>query len=176
MPGRKPKPSAIKEMQGNPGKRPINKAEPKPEGVLREPPEWFDKEHKEVWHHALKCCPKGLMRKLDWAVLEVWVCAYVQHKEAAELLRVEPYLVETISGGVRANPLVGIQRTAAQTLLKCAAEMGFTPSSRSRIVLEKVKPEATDGDNEEESGSEEASNPFAEFSRPTAARTRRDVN
>lgn len=176
MRGRKPKPTTVKEMQGNPGKRPLNRDEPKPAGTLREPPEWFDKEHKEIWNRALACCPKGLMRKLDWSVLEVWVCAYIQHKEAAELLRTEPYLVETVSGGVRANPLVAIQRTAAQTLIKTAEQMGFTPSSRSRIVLEKVKPEATDGNDQEESGGEEAGNPFQQFARPTAARSRRDVN
>ncbi|MEQ8198694.1 MAG: phage terminase small subunit P27 family, partial [Clostridiaceae bacterium] len=29
--GRKPKPTAIKVLEGNPGKRPLNKNEPKPE-------------------------------------------------------------------------------------------------------------------------------------------------
>ena len=35
MAGRKPKPTAIKELEGNPGKRKLNKKEPKPEkGML----------------------------------------------------------------------------------------------------------------------------------------------
>ena len=31
MAGRKPKPTAIKELEGNPGKRKLNKKEPKPD-------------------------------------------------------------------------------------------------------------------------------------------------
>lgn len=176
MRGRKPDPTKVKVMKGNPGKRPLNKDEPQPEGTLKEPPEWFDKEHKEVWNRALSCCPKGLMRKLDWSVLEVWVCAYIQHKEAAELLRSEPYLVETVNGGVRANPLVAIQRTAAQTLIKTAEQMGFTPSSRSRIVLEKTKPEKLNGNEDEGSGEEVGNNSFNEFTKQPTARARRDLN
>ena len=34
--GRKPKPTAIKELEGNPGKRKLNKHEPKP--IKRAPP------------------------------------------------------------------------------------------------------------------------------------------
>lgn len=176
MRGPKPKPTHQKKLEGNPGKRKLNEAEPQPAGDLRAPPEWFDKEHKDVWNYALSCCPKGLMRRLDWAVLEVWVCAYIQHKEAAELLRSEPYLVETVSGGVRANPLVAIQRTAAQTLIKTAEQMGFTPSSRSRIVLEKVKPEGKHGHEDQGDGEEASGNAFQEFAKPTTARARRDLN
>ena len=35
--GRKPKPTALKVLEGNPGKRPLNLYEPSPEGEM---PEW----------------------------------------------------------------------------------------------------------------------------------------
>ena len=41
MAGRKPKPTAIKELEGNPGKRKLNKKEPKPEKGMPVCPEWL---------------------------------------------------------------------------------------------------------------------------------------
>ena len=35
--GRKPKPTAVKKLQGNPGKRPLNKREPKPKSDVKRP-------------------------------------------------------------------------------------------------------------------------------------------
>ena len=40
--GRKPKPTALKVLEGNPGKRPLNLYEPTPEGDLPECPEWLE--------------------------------------------------------------------------------------------------------------------------------------
>lgn len=41
MAGRKPKPTAIKELEGNPGKRKLNKKEPKPDKGMPVCPEWL---------------------------------------------------------------------------------------------------------------------------------------
>ena len=45
--GRKPKPTAIKELEGNPGKRPLNDAEPKPEHKAPPCPKWLEPEAKK---------------------------------------------------------------------------------------------------------------------------------
>ena len=47
--GRKPKPTAIKELEGNPGKRKLNKKEPKPEKGMPVCPEWLLPEAKAEW-------------------------------------------------------------------------------------------------------------------------------
>ena len=52
--GRKPKPTAIKELEGNPGKRPLNKNEPKPEKTAPKCPTWLDKEAKKEWRRMSK--------------------------------------------------------------------------------------------------------------------------
>lgn len=41
--GRKPKPTAIKELEGNPGKRPLNANEPRPERKAPRCPAWLDR-------------------------------------------------------------------------------------------------------------------------------------
>ena len=49
MAGRKPKPTAIKELEGNPGKRKLNKKEPKPDKEMPVCPEWLLPEAKAEW-------------------------------------------------------------------------------------------------------------------------------
>ena len=47
--GRKPKPTAMKVLEGNPGKRPLNFAEPHSEKKLPHGPEWLEDEAKAEW-------------------------------------------------------------------------------------------------------------------------------
>ena len=47
MAGRKPKPTRLKIIQGNPGKRPLNKNEPQPERRLMRAPSHLSEEAKK---------------------------------------------------------------------------------------------------------------------------------
>ena len=49
--GRKPKPTAIKVLEGNPGKRALNEMEPQPEKKAPKCPVWLDKEAKKEYSH-----------------------------------------------------------------------------------------------------------------------------
>jgi phage terminase small subunit len=48
--GRKPKPTILKLLEGNPGKKPLNMNEPKPEMTAPECPSWLEAEAQEEWH------------------------------------------------------------------------------------------------------------------------------
>ena len=48
-PGRKPKPTSLKVLEGNPGKRALNDTEPKPEKKAPKCPTWLNKEAKKEW-------------------------------------------------------------------------------------------------------------------------------
>jgi P27 family predicted phage terminase small subunit len=160
MPGRKAKPTMLKIIQGNPGRKPLNKNEPKIKKALRNPPVWFDARQRKLWAETIAECPRGLLRKLDAHTLEVWVCAYFDHRDAVEAMRGEPIVVMGLSGVQRVNPLLSAQREAAKLLLKAGAEMGFSPTSRSRI---QVDPNAKETDEDDEG--EEQANPFGSFTR-----------
>lgn len=54
MAGRKPKPTALKKLEGNPGKRKLNTKEPIPAKGMLNCPEWLLPEAKEC--HADDCC------------------------------------------------------------------------------------------------------------------------
>lgn len=44
--GRKPKPTALKKLEGNPGKRPLNELEPLPQVTMLRCPNWLEPEAK----------------------------------------------------------------------------------------------------------------------------------
>ena len=47
--GRKPKPTAVKKLEGNPGKRKLNTKEPVPAKGMPDCPEWLLPEAKKEW-------------------------------------------------------------------------------------------------------------------------------
>jgi P27 family predicted phage terminase small subunit len=143
----------LKVIAGNPGHRPLNKKEPQVRNALKDAPSWFDGEHKRVWDYAIKEAPAGLLRSLDESALSAWVCAYVLHRRAVEELRCSTLLTESIMGSVVATPLVAIQVRSAQLMLKAAEQLGFTPSSRSRVTV----------DPGDDSDDEKTGNPFGHF-------------
>ena len=49
MAGRKPKPTALKKLEGNPGKRKLNTKEPVPDKGMPDCPKWLLPETKEEW-------------------------------------------------------------------------------------------------------------------------------
>jgi hypothetical protein len=62
------KPTALLEASGafrhNPQRR--RASEPKPEGPLDPPPDWFNAAQLEEWNCVIKQCPKGVLTSADW--------------------------------------------------------------------------------------------------------------
>ncbi len=141
MKGRKPKPTHLKVIAGNPGKRPLNEDEPEFAPDLPEPPAFLSEEAKTEWDRvAGELYAKGVLTAMDRGALAVCCQLYgrlVQAETAlAELAEKDPsthgLLIKTGRGAAE-NPLVGIARRSMDLYLRGCAEFGMTPSSRSRI-------------------------------------------
>jgi phage terminase small subunit len=66
MRGRRPKPSRIKALTGNPGKRPLNAQEPRPEPALPEcPPELSPASRREWERLSAELSKLNLVTNLD---------------------------------------------------------------------------------------------------------------
>ena len=65
--GRKPKPTALKELEGNPGRRPLNGAEPKPDRKAPRCPSWLEEEAKKEWRVWAILEQMGLLTEMDMA-------------------------------------------------------------------------------------------------------------
>lgn len=136
MKGRKPKPTHLKLIEGNAGKRALNKKEPFPQGNLHEAPEWFTEDQKTGWAYAIANSPCGLLKLLDRSALTVWVVAEDMHRQATVAVGKFGLITKSPSKGEpMQNPYLPIINRQAQIMMKAAAELGFTPSSRSRVEI-----------------------------------------
>lgn len=95
-------------------------------------------EQKKGWAYAIEHAPKGLLRQLDASLLAVWVVAEDLHRQAT--LQVKRYgMVVKSSNRPDAvpvqSPYLPIINRQAELMLRAASELGFTPTSRSRITL-----------------------------------------
>lgn len=133
--GRKPKPTALKVLEGNPGKRPLNLFEPTPEGKMPDCPEWLEEEAKAEWGRLAEPMFKlGLLTELDMAAFAVYCQAYARWKEAEEFISQHGSIVKTKNGFWQQVPQVTISHANQKVMLQAASEFGLTPSARSRII------------------------------------------
>jgi P27 family predicted phage terminase small subunit len=139
--GRKPKPTALRVLQGNAGKRELNAKEPKPKAAPPPKPGHLTENASAAWDRvAPELHAMGLLTVIDGLALELLVCAYDDWREAHVEVASEgaTYETESQSGRmVRAHPQVAIRSDAWRRVKSILAEFGLTPSSRSRINVEK---------------------------------------
>lgn len=142
--GRKPKPTALKLVEANPGKRRMNTKEPKPRGNLYDPPNWLNEAQVKTWEYAIESAPHGLLKRVDRSALVAWVISEDLHRQATEKLNGGAMLIKTPNGMPVQSPYISIINKQAQIMLKSAAEMGFTPASRSRVEVDDSEGGGTD--------------------------------
>jgi P27 family predicted phage terminase small subunit len=144
MSGPPPTPTYLKLLRGNPGRRPINKDEPKPEIPAKppEPPTWLSAYAVEEWKRvAPEAYALKLLTGLDLAPFAAYCMSYGHWRTAEEALARmasnDPVwhglIAKSKAGTAMENPLVYISRRSAQEMLRCAGEFGFSPAARSRI-------------------------------------------
>ena len=134
--GRRPKPSAIKRLEGNPGKRKMNDREPQPMKTAPPCPDWLEPDAKEEWNRLSSHMEElGILTEVDMAAFASYCQAYARWKRAEEeLTTLGRTIVKTNSGYWQTVPQVSIAQTYLKIMNKAAAEFGLTPASRSRII------------------------------------------
>ena len=131
--GRKPIPTKLKLVNGNPGHRPLSENEPQPEPALPTCPSFLSAPAKAEWKRiAPKLRDLGLLTHLDRAALAAYCQAFGRWREAEEGM--SSLLVKTKQGGVIQNPLLGIANRAMEQMNRSLTEFGMTPSSRTRVA------------------------------------------
>jgi P27 family predicted phage terminase small subunit len=139
--GRRPKPSRLRLLNGNAGKRPINFNEPHPRALRNPaPPSWLDQYGREFWRrHAPELSRLGLLSVLDRDLLASAAERWSVYRRATNELKHS--LIQTSEANGRiAKPESTI---AKQALAECRAimgEFGCSPSSRTRVTPIPVPP------------------------------------
>jgi P27 family predicted phage terminase small subunit len=160
MRGRKPKSSAQRQLEGNPGKRPFNKDEPQPpplpDALYETPPpelagnpvaqaEWL--------YQAPKLRRARQISAADRSALIALCLEWARYLTAQAKVAEKGLVIAAPSGYPMPNPYLAIATRALQQCIKLWPELGLTPSSRSRVTT------VPDGDEDQ----------FAEFDQPPAS-------
>lgn len=150
MPGPRPKPTALKMAQGNPGKRKLNELEPTPEVVDPLVPEYLSKPARRWWEllspmlYRLK-----VLTEADQLALAMLCEQAAQADEATKILRKGGIMVKKKLhdrngkkvGEVPAiNPAFKVQLESMKQLKAFLTEFGMSPASRSKVT-KMVQPE-----------------------------------
>jgi P27 family predicted phage terminase small subunit len=139
---RKAKPTNLKLITGNPGRRPLNANEPKPKPEIPTPPSELSDDARIEWEYvAGQLYAVGCLTGIDRAALAAYCQAYgrwiLAERALAEMAKQDPVtaglVVKSAKGMSLQNPLVGTANKAMQDFVRYAAEFGMTPSARSRI-------------------------------------------
>lgn len=143
--GRKPKPSYLRIVGGNAGRRPLNTREPTAPLSVPSPPSILYGDAKLEWRRVARSLAEmGVLSSIDRAALAAYCQAYGVWLQAERHIKTladsgDKYgglLTKTTNGNVIQNPLVGIANKARADMVRFAAEFGMTPSGRSRVQID----------------------------------------
>lgn len=149
MRGRKPLPTALHKLAGNPGKRKPSATEPKPAVRLPSAPSQLGAAGRAEWKRVGKSLLQlGLVSDLDRAALVGYCMAWERALDAQEILKREGLTIETSNGNVIQHPALGIYNRAMHQLREFAVEFGMTPAARRRVDAVPLSPSAREQEPE----------------------------
>ncbi|EKY6155086.1 phage terminase small subunit P27 family [Escherichia coli] len=133
-------PSNLVLLKGNPGKRAINKDEPKP--AIRVPPlpSHFSKRAK-YWHKrvAEELAQMQVLTGMDERALELLIEAYDEYRQHIETLEEEGYTYKTTSTegapSIKMHPAAALKADAWKRIRAMLTEFGMTPASRTKVKV-----------------------------------------
>ena len=133
--GRPRTPTALRILQGNPGKRPLPKGEPKPKLASLDPPVGLNERALVFWcEYAPKLLELGILTELD---RPQFATACEQHALYERLMAV----VFRYPFGKRAKEYSPRAYKALQERDRILSRFGFDPASRAKLNVEPSKSE-----------------------------------
>lgn len=154
MAGRRPKPTHLKLVQGNPGKRAINRSEPKPRRVLPSPPAHLRARAKVAWGYvSAQLDNMGVLTEADALALERLCECYADLLDAQASLDKavivpnadgDPFVLAKAGEStyatrgkegwmLRTRPEVAQIADADRRFKSYLVEFGLTPAARSKV-------------------------------------------
>ena len=137
--GPRPQPTALKVLRGNPGRRPLNKAEPQPPAGEVQRPAHLSQMAAVVWDElAPPCIAMRTLTVADTAAFGKLCELEATARAASAQKDAEGFRVFGADGSV--HSAIRLERETALALRSYYERFGLEPSARSRIRV--PKPEA----------------------------------
>lgn len=149
--GRPPKPTALKLLHGNPGKRPLPANEPQPPADGVKVPTWLKGRARRLWRQIEPIlADMRVLTVADTQALALLCDALAEYVEAREVVRKTGMTYESVrvvgttrdddgnevpitSTMVRQRPEVAIAADAWRRANQMLQQFGLTPSSRAKV-------------------------------------------
>src|SRR5580704_4257123 len=137
--GHNRKPSKLKALHGNPGKRKSNPREPRPKPGMPEMPAGLALEAKAEFNRLAPILDKmGVLTKADGAALTAYCKLHALNLRAEAAIRKYGIVfakVDDVGVSVlKKNPAVSIFESTSRLIRSFLQEFGLTPASRSKVA------------------------------------------
>lgn len=111
-----------------------------PMETVPDPPEYFDKRHREKWSNTCKkMFDLSILADQDKDLIEVYVCHWFLWLDSSAEVR-KKGVTFSDEGRIIKNPAVAIMNESAKVVNQMGALFGFSPRARMGIKTEKKKP------------------------------------
>lgn len=145
--GRPTKPSALKLVAGNPGKRALNKQEPDPDYLVDlTAPAWLKPAAKAVWEEMAPMVAKAkLLTEVDVQAFAMGCNALAEYRKAADRVDADGSVKtkkavneegKVVDAGEFMNPWAGMQSMYFKQAMAVFTQFGMTPRARTGIALQ----------------------------------------
>lgn len=137
--GRPPKPTSMKIVNGNPGKRPLNAREPQYDAHSGDAPDGLNDDGLWMWNRLARLLiPQGLLTQADEPMAVAWCEAWADLVEARSALaahhtQFHSYDAVGQGGMIMTHPAFRRKANATERLNKLSGKFGFSPSDRAKI-------------------------------------------
>jgi P27 family predicted phage terminase small subunit len=136
MKGRKPIPNEIKLLQGTARADRTHGAEPKPEPTIPDCPSHLNDEAQAEWNRlAPQLCRLKILTALDAAALAAYAVSFSRWADAERHVQDSGAIVRSPAGYPQVSPWLSVANEALRQMKAYAAELGLTPSSRTRLAV-----------------------------------------
>lgn len=141
MQGRKPTPTALKLLTGNPGKRPVRFDQFAPEARIPRCPAELKGEARKEWKRVtVELHRYGMISEVDRGLLAMLCNTWARWVEAERMIAKmaatggQGLFVKTPNGFPVQSPWVAVSNKAIETYKSLCTEFGLSPSARTRIA------------------------------------------
>lgn len=134
MRGRPAKPTVIKLLTGNPGRRPLNPSEARPPAGVPEAPDFLTAEAKREWARIVPLLAQsGLITTLDRGVMANYCEAWSRWVACQKKIRREGFIRLSCEGVPCYTRHYEAANKAMDQIRHLGEQLGLSPSARSRI-------------------------------------------
>lgn len=136
MPGRGPAPKAtrLKELEGNPGQRPLPLGEPRPEGPPIKPDHLSYLASLE-WDRTVNAMPDGVYTVADSSALAAYAQAWGIYLDALAILDAEGLMSVGSRDQLCVHPAAALVAKQVEIIQRFHDRLGMTPGARARLSV-----------------------------------------